>query len=386
MFDEKMNESRSADAKDAKDAICKDFHVVGVGASAGGLEALEALFRAVPVDSGMAFVVIQHLSPDFKSHMEELLARQTNIPVFRVENGMDVQPNSIYLIPAKMEMVISEQKLLLTERSADRTLSHPIDQFFRSLASDRGRFAIGVILSGTGTDGSRGVRDIHDAGGLVIAQDEASAKFDGMPISAQATGCVDAVLPPVAIAEALVRYAKDGVSREKIAEEDLAFSKMDGGEQIFHLLQRQHGIDFSQYKASTVGRRIQRRVNLLRLDSVAEYIALIAKDSSELNELYKDLLIGVTKFFRDPEAFEVLANRVISTLFRKTVDPDPIRIWASACASGEEAYSIAILVDEEKRRRGSSVDVKIFATDAHQGSLHTAARGNLSRRSAAGIE
>ncbi|MGV3483175.1 MAG: chemotaxis protein CheB, partial [Planctomycetaceae bacterium] len=359
----------------SRPTTARDFHVVGVGASAGGLEALEAFFRAMPSDSGMAFVVIQHLSPDFKSHMEELLTRQTSIPVHRVENGMEVKPDCIYLIPAKMEMVISEGKLLLTERSSERGFSHPIDQFFRSLAGDKGRMAIGVVLSGTGTDGSRGVRDIHDAGGLVITQDEASAKFDGMPISAQATGMVDLVLPPAAMPEALLRYARDGVSRERLGDEDATFSSMEGIDQIFQLLHRHHRIDFTQYKPTTVGRRIQRRVNLLRLPSLDEYIERIAKDPVELNELYKDLLIGVTKFFRDPEAFEVLSSRVISKLVAQAKDHQPLRIWVSACASGEEAYSIAILVDEELQRRHLNLDVKIFATDAHQASLQAAARG-----------
>ncbi len=352
-----------------------EFYVVGIGASAGGLEALEALFHAMPTDSGMAFVVIQHLSPDFKSHMEELLTRQTTIPIIRVENGLEIVPNAIYLIPSKMEMVISEGRLLLTERSIDRSFSHPIDLFFRSLASDKGRFAIGVILSGTGTDGARGVREIHNAGGLVISQSEASAKFDGMPLSAQATGIVDAVLQPSAIAEALIRYSRDGIARDKLADEDLALSSMAGIDQIFHLLNRQHRIDFSQYKASTVGRRIQRRINFLRLSSHKEYISRLANDPAEVNKLYKDLLIGVTKFFRDPEAFEALASQAISRLFLNEKSEPSIRIWVSACASGEEAYSIAMLVDEERRRSGKDVDVKVFATDAHPGSLQTAAKG-----------
>lgn len=188
----------------------KAFHIVGVGASTGGLEALEALFNAVPTDSGMAFVVVQHLSPDLKSHMAELLARQTSIPIHRVEHATRVVANSIFLIPANKEMVISSGWLLLAERSADRSLSHPIDRFFQSLASDSGPLAVGVILSGTGSDGARGVQQIHDAGGLVIAQDEATARFDGTPVSAIATGKVDLVLPPPAIAAALLRYTKDG--------------------------------------------------------------------------------------------------------------------------------------------------------------------------------
>jgi two-component system CheB/CheR fusion protein len=353
----------------------KDFYVVGVGASAGGLEALEEFFRAIPCDSDMAFVVIQHLSPDFKSHMEELLARQTSIPIRRVENGMEVEPNSVYLLPAKKEMVISEGRLLLTERSSGSSLSHPIDQFFRSLARDRGRYAVGVILSGTGSDGSRGIREIHDAGGLVMAQDEASAKFDGMPLNATATGVVDVVLPPTAIAEALFRYSKDGVSREKLAEDDLAFGSMEGVDQIFYLLHRQHGLDFAQYKASTIGRRITRRIKILGLPSLDSYVEYISENSTEVNELYKDLLIGVTKFFRDPDAFGLLGAQVIPPLLERQAKDEPIRIWIAACASGEEAYSIAMLVDEEKRRQQTDVEVKIFATDVHTGSLQIAAKG-----------
>jgi len=355
-----------------------DFHVVGIGASAGGLEALEKFFKALPADTGMGFVVIQHLSPDFKSHMEELLARHTEMNIYRVENGMEVKPNCVYLIPAKMEMVISEGKLLLTERSKVRTLSHPIDQFFRSLANDLGRRSVGVILSGTGSDGSRGIREIHDAGGLVAAQDEISAKFDGMPMNAQSTGVVDVVLPPHAIADALVKYIEDGLSPEALADQDMVFQNFDGIEKIFYLLHQMHGLDFSLYKASTVGRRIQRRVDLLNLGSLEDYVVHIEAHPEEVNELYKDLLIGVTKFFRDPEAFEAIEKKVIPQLFEKTEDRTSIRIWVAGCASGEEAYTLAMLVDEELRRRKISMDVKIFATDAHHGSLQTAAKGIFS--------
>ncbi len=353
----------------------QDLHIVGVGASAGGLEALETLFKTLPEDSGMAYVVIQHLSPDFKSHMEELLARHTSMPIHRVVNGMVVEANSIYLIPARMEMVISEGKLLLTEKGVERTFSHPIDQFFRSLASDVGRFAVGVILSGTGSDGSRGIRDIHDAGGLVLVQDEFTAKFDGMPMNAQATGVVDIVLPPEAIAEALIRYAKDGVKPDKLAQQEFLLASTQGVDRVFHLLNQQHGLDFSHYKSTTVGRRIQRRIDLLNLRTLDAYIDRLEADPEELNHLYKDLLIGVTKFFRDPEAFETLREQVIPKLAARTPEDGPIRIWVAGCASGEEAYSLAILIDEELRRRNSSVEVQIFATDVHHVSLHAAARG-----------
>ncbi len=182
-----MDNSPIVAAAETDEAACRELHVVGIGASAGGLEALESFFQHVPEDSGMAYVVIQHLSPDFKSQMDHLISRKTQVPIHPVTDGIEVQPNAIYLMPARMEMVISGGRLFVTERNSDRSFSHPIDQFFRSLASDRGRYAIGIILSGTGSDGSRGVREIHGAGGLVVSQDEASAKFDGMPMSAQAT-------------------------------------------------------------------------------------------------------------------------------------------------------------------------------------------------------
>ncbi|HEU5060148.1 MAG TPA: chemotaxis protein CheB, partial [Kofleriaceae bacterium] len=182
------------------------FHIVGVGASAGGLEALEALFALMPEDSGLAFVVLQHLSPDFESRMDELLGRRTRIPIRKVIDGMEVEPNHIYLIPPKKDMILSGGRLLLTDKDPGRGLTLPIDHFLRSLAQDAGRFSIAVILSGTGSDGSRGVREIHDAGGLVIAQDPRTASFDGMPRSAIDTGLVDVELPPSAIPEALVRY------------------------------------------------------------------------------------------------------------------------------------------------------------------------------------
>ena len=374
-------DERTSSERQSSSQKNSDLHIVGVGASAGGLEALESFFEALPANTGMGFVVIQHLSPDFKSHMEELLARHTEMKIFLVENGMAVKPDCVYLIPAKMEMVISEGHLLLTEKSKVRTLSHPIDQFFRSLASDAGERSIGVVLSGTGSDGSRGIREIHDAGGLVIAQDEISAKFDGMPMNAQSTGVVDVVLPPHAIAQALVKYVDEGLTPQALAEEDVAVHNFDGIEKIFYLLHQMHGLDFSLYKVSTVGRRIQRRVELLGLGSLENYVTYIEEHPEEVNDLYKDLLIGVTKFFRDPKAFEALEKQVLSQFFVKSEDRDSIRVWVAGCASGEEAYTLAMLIDEEIRRRKVSIDVKIFATDAHHGSLQTAAKGVFNEES-----
>ena len=254
-----MTESQPKSEANHIDEAGRDFHVVGVGASAGGLEALELFFEKMPVDTGMAFVVVQHLSPDFKSHMDQLLSRKTKLPVRKVEEGLQVEKNTIYLIPAKKEMVISEGRLLLKERGTE--LSHPIDQFFRSLAHDVGRYAIGVILSGTGSDGSRGIRDIASANGLVLCQDEVSAKFDGMPLNAQATGCVHVVLRPDAMPDALVRYINEGVGRDSLAEHE-SIAHTTGIEKIFTALRAHCGLDFSHYKANTIGRRIQRRMEM----------------------------------------------------------------------------------------------------------------------------
>ena len=373
-----MTDKKTSDLNDSKrktQSEAQEFHIVGVGASAGGLEALEAFFKKIPSNTGVAFVVVQHLSPDFKSHMEDLLARRTDMVIHRVENGMQVEPDSVYLIPPKMEMIISEGKLLLTEKSEDRSFSHPIDQFFRSLANDVGRYSVGVILSGTGSDGSRGIRDIHDLGGLVISQDEHTAKFDGMPMNAQATGIVDLVLPPEGIAEALVRYIRDGLTPDFMAAEEIVANTAKGLDRIFQLLNQHHQLDFSHYKATTVGRRIQRRVELMGLGSVEEYVEQLETKPEEINELYKDLLIGVTKFFRDPEAFEVIEKDVIPKLMERLKPNQTIRFWVAGCASGEEAYSFAILLDEAVTKLELNSEIKIFATDAHHVSLHTAAKG-----------
>lgn len=356
------------------------FYVVGVGASAGGLEALEQLFNAIPHDTGMAFVVVQHLSPDFESHMEALLGRQTPIKIYRVEDQMVVQPDSIYLLPPKMEMIITDGKLQLIEKSPERTFSQPIDRFFRSLAHDFGPYSVGVVLSGTGSDGSRGIRDIHDAGGLVLSQSLETAKFDGMPRSSQSTGVVDFVLSPQEMATALSRYAREGRLSSKLTDDQSHLNS--GFDRIFELLLAKHGLDFTDYRGTTIERRIQRRMNLLGLNSLQEYFHHLQNDSTELHILYKDLLIGVTKFFRDPEAFEALRTTVIPKLFRQTSKANPvIRVWVAGCSTGEEAYSLAMLIDEERRRLDLEADVKIFATDVNRISIQFASRGIFSEES-----
>ena len=355
-------------------------YVVGVGASAGGLEALERLFDGMPADTGLAFVVIQHLSPDFKSLMDELLARHTRIAIHRVEDGMAVEPNAIYLIPPKKEMIISDGHLLLTDKDPAQGLTLPIDTFFRSLAQDIGGRAVGIVLSGTGSDGSRGIRDIHEAGGLVIAQDVETARFDGMPKSAVDTGVVDFVLPPEKIPEVLLRYVRHPAAKDRSALSAAPASETSM-EAVFRLLRREYGIDFSHYKPNTVSRRIERRLLLNQSIDLDDYVERLARDSGELNALYRDLLIGVTKFFRDREAFERLQSEVIPGLLAGVPPKGEVRLWVAGCATGEEAYSLAMLIDEQLSAMDRENHVKIFATDVHRASLEFASAGVYSEAS-----
>jgi two-component system CheB/CheR fusion protein len=348
-----------------------DLHIVGIGASAGGLEALERFFKAAPAKSGLAYVVIQHLSPDFKSLMDELLARHTKIPIHRVEDGMIVEPDHIYLLPPKKEMIISGGRLLLTDKDPERDLSLPIDHFFRSLAQDAGRCAIAIVLSGTGSDGSRGIRDVHEAGGLVLAQSEESCKFDGMPRSAIDTGVVDQVLSPEEMPAAVVGHATNRCD----AAPRLAKVDLHGIELIFKLLRDEYGIDFSYYKPNTVARRIERRQALSHTPDLESYVENLRSDAAELNALYRDLLIGVTRFFRDREAFERLEKEILPDLLARKQNDEELRVWVAGCATGEEAYSLAILIDEQLRLMGRTPNVKIFATDVHRASLEFASAG-----------
>jgi two-component system, chemotaxis family, CheB/CheR fusion protein len=356
-------------------AASESFYVVGVGASAGGLEALETFFEHMPSDAGMAFVVVQHLSPDFKSLMDELLSRRTEIAIHRVEDGMAVEPNSIYLIPPKKEMIISGGRLLLTDKDPATGLSLPIDTFFRSLAQDCGNRAVGIILSGTGSDGSRGIRAVHDAGGLVIAQNEETAKFDGMPRSAVETGVVDLVLPPAEMAKALLDYIQHPVHGAKTGNPIGKLVSETGMNAVYSLLRAECGIDFSHYKPNTVLRRIDRRLQLNRSDDLDEYVEQLRIDAQERNSLYKDLLIGVTRFFRDPELFERLKAEVIPETLAKVSPDDEIRAWVAGCATGEEAYSLAILFHEALAEANRPFNIKIFATDVHRVSLEFASAG-----------
>lgn len=364
---------------DATDSsLPRPSYVVGVGASAGGLEALERLFRAMPVDSGMAFVVIQHLSPDFKSLMDELLERFTSMQAIPVIDRVRIEANTIYLLPPKKDMVIDGDELISTERSGEKVLSLPINSFFRSLAASWGEKGVAIVLSGTGSDGSAGIMDVREAGGLVLVQSEESSRFDGMPRSAIGTGCVDAILAPEDMPAALKAYAKNPQAK---------FTYVPGGKEpvpeegiptIFERLHAVYDIDFNFYKPQTITRRIERRI-ALHPDhiSVEEYGRRVQQDRTELDLLYKDLLIGVTRFFRDPEAFDVVRREVIPQIMERRQErpDDEVRVWICACSTGEEAYSIAILFLEAFEARGIAPRIKILATDLHRESLQYAAEG-----------
>jgi two-component system, chemotaxis family, CheB/CheR fusion protein len=357
----------------------KDFIVVGIGASAGGLEALERLFSHLPADTGMAFVILQHLSPDFRSLMDELLSRRTAMAVKLAAHEMVVEPNCVYLLPPQKEMIIRDRRLLLSDKDPRHGLALPIDLFFRSLAHDVGERAVAVVLSGSGSDGSRGVLEVSRAGGVVISESPDTAQFNSMPLSAIRTGVVDQVLAPEEIADALaalgraIPYTADEVIEDR------------GVEAILRLLRDEYGIDFSHYKASTVSRRIERRLALARAIDIEAYIEQLRSDPRELNSLYEDLLIGVTRFFRDEQAFSALEERIIPEILDRTKSDEQIRVWTPGCATGEEAYSIAILLYEALNARKRPVNVKILATDVHKASLEHASSGVYTEQQIAGI-
>lgn len=362
------------DAATGGKQVRRPRYVVGIGASAGGLDPLVRFFDSLPVETGMAFVIVQHLSPDFKSLMDELLARHTRLPIHLVEDGMPVEADHVYLIPAKKEMIISGGRLLLSERDRQQELTLPIDVFFRSLAQDCGRRAVAIVLSGGGSDGSRGIRHVHDAGGLVLAQDLSSAQFDGMPRAAMQTGVVDHTLPPQDMPRVLLANAgsHEQTDQKTPAPDGAEESQARGLEAVYRMLESEFGLDFNHYKPSTVTRRIERRLALAQSQHVDEYIARLRSDRDELDALYRDLLIGVTRFFRDPEAFALLEERILPDLLKREPRGTPLRLWVAGCATGEEAYSLAILVQDLMDTYGQR-PVKIFATDVHRGSLEQAA-------------
>ncbi len=356
-----------------------DGYVIGIGASAGGLEALELSFQNMPANMNAAFVVVQHLSPDHKSLMANLLARHTHMPVTTVEDGMALQANHVYLIPPASLMTLSKGRLRLIPKNP-RGLSLPIDFFFSSLAENFGNRAIGVILSGTGSDGTRGSVAINDAGGLLLAQNPESAKFDGMPRSVIATGIVDDIVAPEDLGQR-IREHIDHVPKTLSERSDKPSNQVERGsalEEILHLLQTQGGIDFREYKPATVLRRIERRMQVRHISDFENYMRLLQDDRAEVSLLRRDILIPVTSFFRDVEAFEELSSSAVDQIVSDHKDTQPIRVWVAGMSTGEEAYSIAILFAEAFERVRRWPNLKIFATDVEQQNVDAASAGVFS--------
>ena len=353
------------------------FPIVGIGASAGGLAAFEAFFSGMPADAdpGMAFVLVQHLAPDHKSLLSDLIRRYTRMQVFEVEDGMRVDINCAYIIPPNRDMAFLNGALQLLEPAAPRGQRLPIDFFFRSLAQDQRERAIGIVLSGTGSDGTQGVRAIKGEGGMVMAQTPESTEFDGMPKSASATGLVDYVLAPAAMPAQLIAYTRQAFGRVRQAITAESPRTESALKKIFVLLRAQTGHDFSQYKPSTINRRIERRMAVHQIDVVESYIKYLQQAPVEVEALFRDLLIGVTNFFRDPEAFLLLEEQVIPKLFEGKPTGAVIRVWSAGCSTGEEAYSIAVLLQERIAALKQNYTVQFFATDIDSRAVASARAG-----------
>ena len=356
----------------------KNFFVVGIGASAGGLRALEEFFENMPSDGGAAFIVIQHLSPDFKSLMKELLERRTRMAVHRVEEGMAIAANNVYLIPPGKNLSIDDGVLHLSEQQARKVhgaISFPIDIFFNSLANSYAEQSVGIVLSGTGSDGTRGLQSIKEAGGTVLVQDPNTAEFDGMPQSAIATGVVDRVLPPAELAQLLYEYLSSPLDADNSDPSHSLLIDSRKIEQIAQILVRHEKLDFSQYKKTTVSRRIHRRCLIVRCAKIDEYIELLRTSEAERDILSNELLINVTRFFRDPTAWIHLESMVITPLVENSDSGSELRFWITACSTGEEAYSLGIAIDEVISKYDKKFKIKIFATDADRLALEKAALG-----------
>ena len=361
------------ETKNSEGSEREPTYYIGIGASAGGLEAIETFFSHMDPDSGFAFIVIQHLSPDYKSMMKELLSKKTRMAVHRVEDGMQVAPNSLYLIPPKKNLSIFHGKLMLSEQDHSRGINLPIDVFLRSLAEDQGEKAIGIILSGTGSDGMRGVRSIKEAGGMVMVQNESTAKFDGMPRSAISTGLADFILAPEEMPEQIRAFVKHPYVAKTGRSEALSDDE-NGLTRIFAILRERCKIDFTYYKPSTVHRRIERRMTVNQIQDIRDYVGYLQSYPGEVMTLYRELLIGVTNFFRDPEVWKELSRQWMPDLLKRASGRE-VRFWLAGCSTGEEAYTLAILARECMADLGISRDIKIFATDIDRDAILRAGGG-----------
>ena len=368
---------RAKPKDDTRESHQNDLLIAAIGASAGGIEAFTELVTSLPADTGMAFVLVQHLDPKHHSILTELLSKKTEMKVTEVTDGMGVEANHVYVIPPNATMSISNHMLLLGPREESRGLHMSIDHFMRTLAEEQGNRSIGVILSGSGTDGTLGMAEIQAQGGVTFAQDEASAKYDGMPRSAIAAGCVDYVLPPKGIARELARIARhpyvahDAGSRTA----GLVSTEAMGLNTIFQLLRRSTGVDFTHYRQTTILRRIQRRMVVHKIDKLEEYVRYIQTNPAEIKALYQDMLINVTSFFRNHKVFDVMKADVFPSIARNHGSETTIRVWTPGCASGEETYSVAIALLEFLGDKASQTPIQFFGTDVSDSSVAKARAG-----------
>ena len=363
------------------------YPVVGIGASAGGLEAFIDLLRTTPADTGMSFVILSHLAPKHRSLLPEILGRSANMPVIEIRDGMKPEPDKVFVMPANAQVALGGGVFRLEGRPRPDPLPRPIDVFFRSLAHDQKTRAIGVVLSGTDADGALGLRAIKGEGGISIVQDERTAKFDTMPRSAIAADHVDLVLPPEEIGAELGRISRE---LKQFGHRAPPPAEVDGDDRralarIYGLLRNATGVDFSLYKQSTLRRRILRRMVIRKIGSFGEYARFLKATFPEVRELYEDALIGVTRFFRDPEVFDALKSQIFPFLFQNRQADEPIRIWAPGCASGEEVYSIAICLLEFLGNLGVQAPIQIFGTDVSEKSIEKARSGAYPETAAADV-
>ena len=351
------------------------FPIVGIGASAGGLEVATEFLNAMPPDSGMGFVIVQHLEPTRKSLLAELLGRQTSMPVVAIADGMKVEPNHVYVIIPAQTLLIEDGVLRLSEPAEPRGQRHPIDRFFTALATDQKTKAIAILLSGAGSNGTAGIQDIKLAGGMCIAQDPETAKFDSMPSHAIASGAVDYVLAPADMPDALIHYARHPYVDGSEAPEGVAEESESHFGDVVTLIRARTGHDFRHYKSNTLTRRTHRRMGLAGIESLDGYLDRLRGDPAELTALARDMMINVTGFFRDPEAWDALDSEVIGPLVAKAEDDQMIRAWVPACSTGEEAYTIAMILAERAETAEKKLGVKIFATDLADNNLAAARKG-----------
>ncbi len=362
-----------------------DFPIVGIGASAGGLEALEQFFLNMPVDSGMSFVVIQHLDPTHAGIMPELLQRITKMKVYQATDRLKVKQNCVYVIPPNKSLSLLNGALHLFDPVESRGLRLPVDIFFRSLAADMQDKSIGIILSGMGSDGSLGLKDIKEKGGIVLVQDPASAKFDGMPRSATESVIADIIAPAEELPAKLLAYLK--VSHQVKAEPEFDLKTKSNLEKIIILIREQSGHDFSMYKKSTLFRRIERRKGVHQVDKISSYVRLLQENPKEVEILFKELLIGVTSFFRDGAVWEKLKEVVLPALINQLPDGHVLRAWVPGCSTGEEAYSLAIIFKEvmETVKKTKNLTLQIFATDIDLDAIEKARKGYFSQNISADV-